>query len=421
MADPHDNAKIVRLTPHLLRAAHLRVLIAAVDQAQMAFDDAEVLAAAGRFFGRQPFASGEALHFWLDEHDAHPQFLPWLLWDAGLTTGPGEADLTRRLRRACTSPVERTVLKALRATQADVYTVTAVDQKITTMRRLRDGQMLAVHEPVLRAMAAPGEIFVARVVEIGKVQLLDAVHASLPTQCHEGMLRAAKRAETLPVEQKLPSLLRAASKGLEKIQPDRPQPGTASARLHWTLAFSIDNTERVLEVLRRAVQEGRLARLSPKRFAVLDGTLGPIGATVRVSGTRLYAATSAPGAKVQARAAAVQGLRDGLAQLLDLQPQATLVRDLEPLFNPRRRNKWTSSELQSVAREWIGECLTGFQDTAQPWLDGATPREAVRTADGRLRVRAWLHHVEQVSEVAGPGYNGAVQRLWKELAERDLG
>ena len=383
----------------------------------MAFDDADVLMAAGRFFGRDAFSSADALHVWLDEHDAHAQFLPWLLWDAhgdAPARVRNQNDLAKRLQRQFRSGPEKAVLKALRATRPDVYAVAAVDGKTTTMERLRDRSQIVVHEPVLRSMAAVGEVFVARVVEVGGLHLLDAVHASLPAICRPAMLRVAKRLDSLPSEWRLPTLLKAASRSLDRVRPSSHL-GAASrlagpaGRMRWTMVFAVDDTVRVQDALRRSVLEGRLARLSPQRFAVLDATLGPIGATLRLAGGRFFAATSAPGG--------VAGLRDGLAPLLGIQPQATLVRDLEPLFDARRRNEWSSSELQSVAREWMGECLTAFQDTAQPWLDGATPREAVRTPDGRVRVKAWLSHVEVVGEVAGPGYNTAVQRLWRELAD----
>ncbi len=404
------SANVVRLQPHLLRAAHLRVLVAAVDQAQMAFDDAEVLVAAGRFFLREPFASADALQLWLDEHDAHAQFLPWLLWDAETDTGAqAQHPLAKRLRRQFRSGPEKTVLKALCATRPDVYAVSAVDGKTTTMERLRDRAEVVVHEPVLRSMAAVGEVFVARVVEVGGLHLLDAVHASLPAMCRPAMLRVAKRLDSLPNERRLPVLLAAASRSLNRVRPTPARFAGPAGRMRWTMVFAVDDTVRVQEALRRALLDGKVARLSANRFAVLDPMLGPIGATLRLAGSRFFAATSAPGGMAR--------LRSGLPPLIGLQPQATLVRDLEPLFDARRRNEWSSSELQSVAREWMGECLTAFQDTAQPWLDGATPREAVRTADGRIRVKAWLSHVEIVGEVAGPGYNTAVQRLWRELAD----
>jgi hypothetical protein len=403
-------ANVVRLQPHMLRAAHLRVLVTAVDQAQMAFDDAEVRIAAGRFFGRQPFSDADALQTWLDEQDAHAQFLPWLLWDAEADTAqPGTSLLARRLRRAFRSGPERTVLNALMATRPDLYEVVAVEGKTTRMARLLDQAQFVVHEPVLRGMAAVGEVFVARVIDVAGVHLLDAVHASMPASCRPTMLRVAKRVATLPSERRLPSLLRAASRSLNRINPETTRLVGPAARTRWTMVFAIAGDAALHDTLRHATHDGRLARVSSTRYAVLDPTLGPIGATLRLAPGRLFAATSAPGG--------IEVLRTALPALLGVAPQATLVRDLEPLFDVRRRKEWSSSELRSVAREWMGECLTAFQDTAQPWLDGATPREAVRTPDGRVRVKAWLRHVEMVGEVAGPGYTTAVQRLWRELAD----
>ena len=400
---------VVRLAPHLLRAAHLRVLMSAVDEAQMAFDDEDVRVAAGRFLGHPTFTDAEALLRWLEERDAHAQFLPWLLWDADRSPkDAGMAELQRRVQRACRSPMERSVLRGLRQTRPDVYAVTSVAEKVTVLERLRDGELIHVDEPVLRSMAAVGEVFVARVVHVGGTHLLDAVHASMPAACRPAMLRAARRLPALAPERQLPSLLDAAGRAIGRLQPHVPRFGKGEGRLRWTIVFAVDETPRVAELLRRAVADGQLARVSPLRYAVLDVALGPVGATLRLAGGRLFAATCAK--------EGVPVLRDGLVALLGLAPQATLVRDLEPLFNPRRRSEWSARELQSIAREWMGECLTAFQDTAQPWLDGATPREAVRTPDGRLRVKAWLNDVERVSEVAGPGYNVAVQRLWRELA-----
>jgi hypothetical protein len=95
---------------------------------------------------------------------------------------------------------------------------------------------------------------------------------------------------------------------------------------------------------------------------------------------------------------------------------STLVRDLDTLLDPETRIHWQNDELQTVARDWIGECLATFHDTAHPWLGGVTPREAIRTPAGRTQVHAWLRTVEQVSEVAGPGWEKALQSIWRDLS-----
>ncbi len=397
---------VTAFRPFLLRRAHLRVLVAAVDLAQESLCEPAIRAAASRFFGRR-FKDEQALESYLAERDAHSQFFPWLLWDAELPGGP----LGARLRKTRTTGPEREVLDALLTARADVFQVTGLGAKSTVLERVADGTCHAVSEPVLQAVASRGELFVARVVDCGDCCLLDAVHASVPAAARRALVRAARRQADARVEARLPLLLAASRRAVERMAlPELPWQDSG-ALLRATLVFAAGDPAGLLATLKAEVKSGRLEAQSPRRFVVCGAGLGPVGAVLRVSGDRLYAATSS--------SAKTHALRKSLeTNLPELTYCCTLYRDLDALLDPRLRDRWAAGELRSIAQDWVDECLATFHDTAHDWLGGVTPREAVRTPTGRLQVRAWLRAVERVSEVAGPSYGAALQSLWRDLSGR---
>lgn len=399
----------VQLRPYLLRSAHLRMLVGAVELAQAALDEPAVLLAAERFFGRT-LPDRAALEAWLIDRDAHSQFFPWLLWDADLPEGP----LGLRLLEVRRPAVEREVLLALLATQPDVYQVLGTSAQSTVLERVADGRCVAVVEPVLRAVATRGELYIGRVLECGDCYLLDAVHACVPGTARRSLVRWARRVRDLEPELALPTLLEASRRAMRRLDKPTEPWRQGEPLLHATLAFEASDAALLDDALHRAVGQGWLDRRSSRRFTILDAQFGPVGAVLRRAGARFYAATTAQRAGDLHTAV--------LARLPGLRHACTLYRDPDVLLDPNRRTAttakdgWRSDELQSFARDWIGECLATFHDTAHPWLGGVTPREAIRTPTGRSQVRAWLRTVEQVSEVAGPGYESALQSIWRELA-----
>ena len=395
---------VTALRPFLLRRAHLRVLVAAVELAQDRLGEVPVLAAASRFFGRR-FRAEQALETYLSDRDAHSQFFPWLLWDAELPGGP----LGSRLRKTYDAGAEREVLEALLAARPDVFQVVGLGAKSTVLERVADGRCHAVSEPVLQAVAAQGELFVARVLECGDCCLLDAVHASLPGAARRALVRAARRKVEAKAEMRLPQLLSASRRAVERIaMPELPWQGSG-ALLRATHVFDVSDKRKLVATLKGAVQSGELQAQSASRFVVADEQFGPVGAVLRISGERLYAATSSS-LKTHALRRALEGTLGSLTY------SCTLYRDLDALLDPRLRDRWAAGELRSIAQDWVDECIATFRDTPHDWLGGVTPREAVRTPAGRLQVRAWLRAVERVSEVAGPGYRSALQSIWRELA-----
>jgi hypothetical protein len=399
----------VQLRPYLLRSAHLRMLVGAVELAQGTLDEPAVLHAAERFFGRR-LTDRAALEAWLIERDAHSQFFPWLLWDADLPEGP----LGLRLLEVRRPAIERELLLALLAAQPDVYQVLGTSEQSTVLERVADGRCIAVVEPVLRAVATQGELYIARVLEVGDCSLLDAVHACVPGTARRSLVRAARRTRELEPERALPLLLEAGRRAMRRVDKPTEPWRQGEPLLHATLAFEASDAPLLDEALHRAVGRGWLERRSSRRFTILDAQFGPVGAVLRRAGARFYAATTAQ-READLHAAVLQ-------QLPGLRHACTLFRDPDVLLDPTRRGAtsrkdgWRSDELQSFARDWIGECLATFHDTAHPWLGGVTPREAIRTPTGRSQVRAWLRTVEQVSEVAGPGYESALQSIWRDLA-----
>lgn len=410
----------VQFRPYLLRAAHLRMLVGAVELAQDSLDEVPVLEAAGRFF-RRVFADRAALESHLAERDAHSQFFPWLLWDADLPDGP----LGMRLLETRRTAVDREVLLTLLATQPDVFQVVGTSAQSTVLERVADGRCVAVIEPVLRAVATRGELYVARVLECGDCYLLDAVHACLPGTARRSLVRAARRTRELPPEQALVHLMTTSTRAMRRVEVPTEPWRQGDPLLHATLAFEVVDPRALDAALDLAVTATRLEQRSSRRFSILDATFGPVGAVLRREGARLYAATTAQRADdLQAAVTlALPGLRHA----------CTLFRDPDVLLDPSRwpaarkdgllarqgeqpRDRWRSDELQSFARDWIGECLATFHDTAHPWLGGVTPREAIRTPTGRSQVRAWLRTVEQVTAVAGPGYESALQSIWRDLS-----
>lgn len=420
------------LRPYLLRRAHLQVLVAAVDRAEHALGEPMVLAAAERFFGRC-FASRDTLEEFLSDCGGHSQLHPWLLWDADLPGGPLGHRLLRPVAKGKRSPrkgfalkdppgsrqphhdlpltgVAGEVLRALLETTPDVYQVVAAGTPSTVLERLSDGRQMAVAEPVLAAVAGPGDVFVARVVDCGDTALLDAVHACLPAATRRAMVRAARKAALVPLAQRLPLLLAASTRATDRLADAGAGWRDGEGLIRVTLVHAVEDPAALQVALRDAVAAGVIEQASPRRFIIVDEGFGPPGAVLRPAGERLYAATTSP--------ARARLLRTAIERHLPgTRPCRTLYRDLDGLLDPRNREGLPLGEARAVAEDWVGECLATFHDTAHAWLGGVTPREAVRTVVGRNQLRAWLRTVEQVSELAGPRYRTAVQSIKRELAE----
>ncbi len=396
----------IPLRPHLLRRAHLRVLVAGMDLAQSSLARRDVLRAAGRFFGR-PFRSAQTLSDHLNESDAHSHFYPWLLWDARL----GEAPLgARMMERWPPSSAERLILCRLLETEVDVYQVNGSNAHATVLEHLATGRCVPVCEPVLQVTAVEREILIARVVELEDIALLDAVHACLPAPARRGLIRAGRRLPGLVREARLAHLLRASGRALDRInrQTVRLTGPAGEPWMRATVVFAIEQPLALRRSLGRLAAAGHLLERGSSRYAIADDTFGPTGATIRVHGERLYATTTSVQRCRELRACVEEG-GDGVRFL------CTLYRDLEELIDPSQWDEREEGELQSVLQDWVDEVLARFPDTPQASLGDITPREAVRTRRGRNQVLALLRTVEQISEVAGPSYSRAVATIWSDL------
>lgn len=401
---------VAEIRPYLLRSAHLRVLVQAVERAQRHLGDADVLLEAGRHFGEK-FATGADLERYLDAGDLHSQFFPWLLWDAELrdTHGEPSGPLGQRMLQSARSGAEKQVLNALLQTPPTAFQVTGTNKLSCVLERLHDGRCFVIDEAVLRAVATKGEIYIARVLDLGDVFLLDAVHACAPMAARRGLIRVARRLEQEARPNRLVPLLLACVRGIDRATGQQMPWHASAGNLRQTHVFALPDVRATQQLLRAAVQAGELTAHSDRHFVFTGAQLGPAGATLRLTQDRLHAATTAAWQVAPLREA-VESHFGQLSYLL------TLCCDLDALFDPAQRGRWDQEELQCLAQDWVDERLVNFHDTPHDWLGGATPRQAVRTALGRTQVQAWLRAMERVSEVAGPRYRSALQRIWRELA-----
>lgn len=395
---------LIAFRPYSLRRAHLRVLVAAMDAAQDYLSDPEVIAAAERFYDR-PFASGEALSRHLNAHDGHSQFFPWLLWDAEQPRGR----LGRRLLGMSSSGAELEILDALLRTRADVFQVASCDEDSATLERVADGLLVHIDEPVLGTVSAPGELLVARILDLGDHHLLDAVHACLPPQGRRGLVRAARRARRVRIDEQLPILLAAAGRAMRRLQREQPtlHAPDGGPVVQTTLVFAVESRERIEKKLQDAEETGVLRR-ADGHWIVVSSTSDLAGVTLRLTGERLHASTS--------REDRTTRLRDRLIGWLPgLRYQAAVHRDLDALLCTEHWRREEIVELRRLGEQWLQEYLTAFKDRPQQTLGGRTPREAVRTVRGRDKVHALLRSVQRFSDAVGTDCAGVVDSIWDEL------
>ncbi len=404
---------LVRFRPHLLRRRHLALLVAAMDAVQETLERPEVLAAAGRFFER-PFHDGEALSTLLRERDAHSQFYPWLLWDADFRAG----SLGRRLmgRRCNRHTDDRALLEALGEAAPDVYQIVQCRGGSTLLERVRDGARVAVDEPVLGAVSAPGDLLIARIVTLTECWLLDAVHIVLPGATRRGMVRAARRAHALPRERRLQTVMNAAFRALARMRrrqaPLRAPDGAPLLRA--TATLEIVDTAALRVGIDRLCDIGELEATDDGGWRVVGGTLGAVGATLRLRGGLLYASTRSMRRAERLRAALVErvgGLRAGL----------TVICDLGAMLHEDRVELEGDLDVARMTRDWVEEYLRDLDDRPLTTLGGDTPREAMRTAAGRGRVRALLRSLEALGEVGGPECKRSLDAFWAGLVRPSLG
>lgn len=398
---------LIRFRPHQLRRRHLSLLVTAMDAVQETLDRPEVLAAAGRFFER-PFRDGDALSNLLRERDAHSQFYPWLLWDASFRSG----SLGRRLmgRKGSGNADDRALVEALAGAAPDVYQIVTSNNGESMLERVRDGERVVVHEPVLGAVSSPGDLLVARILEHPECWLLDAVHIVLPGATRRGMVRAARRAAGLHRERRLQIIMAAAFRALARLRrratPLRTPDGTPLIRA--TVTFEVVDTAAVQQGIARLVAAGSIERVGDDQLRLIDPSLGAIGATIRSRGGLLFASTRSLGRAKrleQRLPAALAGLRAGL----------TVICDLGAMLDEDRAETLDDADIARMTRDWLEEYLRDLQDRPLRSLGGVTPREAVQSSAGRGRVRALVRALEPLGEVGGPESKRSLDAFWSTL------
>ena len=147
---------LIRLRPKLLRRDHLKILMVAMDAVQDELAADSVLRAAERFF-RRTFKDGDELERYLHDEDAHSQFFPWLLWDAGVPNQRLGAKLVLRAEQWGPAGIE--VLDALLRTDAELYQVLHASDRLVALETVAGGTLQElVFTVLLRAGSDPQEL-----------------------------------------------------------------------------------------------------------------------------------------------------------------------------------------------------------------------------------------------------------------------
>ena len=282
---------LIRLRPKLLRRDHLKILMVAMDAVQDELAADSVLRAAERFF-RRTFEDGDELERYLHDEDAHSQFFPWLLWDAGVPNQRLGAKLVLRAEQWGPAGIE--VLDALLRTDAELYQVLHASDRLVALERLRDGHRVALNEPVLQSVVSAGELLVARVLELRDCSLLDAVHSCLPTSARRGMVRAARRAAKLPDSDRLPALLAAEKRAMSRIRRKQAaaQATTEDSLVEATSFFRVVDLSPVERALSEAAESGVLQPRSQGGWIVPPQGPEEAGAVLQLTDQQLRVQTT---------------------------------------------------------------------------------------------------------------------------------
>lgn len=242
---------LTQLRPHRLRRLHWRTLVKAVEFAQLSLDDPQVVLAASRFFRRQ-VANGRDIEQLLVERDCEAHFIPWVLWDAQCRDGGA---LGRVLAQRARGKETREILSALLQCRPEVWQIASAAGSEAELVRLRDGFAAKINDPVLQAGLSVGDLLIARVADLGDVQLLDAVHDALPQRCAAAMKKAAVRIAKLPPEAMLWQLRRAAYLAVTAPAPAARPKGKAGKQAV-QLVFAVADRATVQIQLAQAAAAG---------------------------------------------------------------------------------------------------------------------------------------------------------------------
>ncbi len=395
---------LTHLRQHQLRRVHMRLLTRAVEFAQESLELPDVLAAASRFFG-QRLRDVRELEARLLDDDADVQFYPWLLWDAELGDGP----LGLRLPMRGRSAMEHQVWQALLATRPAAWLLGATEGRTAHLQHLGDGHRVSIDEPMLEGGPPAGEVLVARVLDLGDVHLLDAVHAALPGRALAAMTRAQRAVQHEAPERQLRRLLNWAATAARASKPSRSM-GLSPTGIRTTLVLRHHDEAASLDLLEAACARGLLEQLGPRRFAFMRGTLAPTGAVLRLHAERIHASTI--------HRDRVGDLQQALAELL---PNASLTmrihRDLNGLLEPKAAKAAASQgELRALANDWLNEALVDFGDRPHAEFGGQTPRALSQTAAGIAKMRAWFHAVAPLAALADTRYQQQLATLIGDFA-----
>ena len=312
------------LRPHRIRRLHWQTLIKAVEFAQLSLDDPQVLVAASRFF-RRKVASGRDIESLLVASDSEVHFIPWVLWDAeiGRSGGLGKV-LVSKARHKET----REILRALVACRPEVWRIDAVEGERASLRRLRDDAVATLADPILSCGVAVGELLVARIADLGDVQILDAVHEALPGRHEPAMRRAAKRIAKLPAEAQLLHLRRAAFFCVTGPDPVDHRRTHLPRTVVTSLVFSVANMDQLLAVLQRCAVGGLVQAVSPKHYRFAQASIDLRDCELALRRGRLHATIADAAQCAKLRVFVEEQFADAVAYAVTVhERKARVVRD----------------------------------------------------------------------------------------------
>lgn len=371
----------VPILPRLLARVHLHTLLEAVQRAEAVLRDPAVLAEATALLG-QPVGSAEALDAALEDRQARPEFLSWLLWDhcpgQPAPLGRGLLDTTRGHARA--------IVQALLDTPPRCWEVAELaDANHVWIRALGDRRRLLLREPVLAEAARPGDVWVGRVIEVQGVTLLDAVHLWLPATAAPLLRRRAAAIGALARRDQLAAWLGAGLHAVHRLDRQRKRPSLFVEHHYWQL-----DHDAWLAALDQLTASGAVAPTANGAVVCQPGALAGVQLAWRAGRLRLTLWTPRHAALL---AEWTQTTFPAATRLLHVRTDARwlLAHDVKA--------PWTQQGLRALAESWLA---------AQLWQQVAAPHQPAAPIP---TAPAWWAQVTRVSRWAGKDWQARVARL----------
>jgi hypothetical protein len=364
-----------------------------------------------------------------DSEDEMPPFMDWLIHDWRPAAGR-QTFLAKYLRAegARLDPAVRESLRAWTAATVDLYEVLRVEEgKGMRLRRHETGEELFVQDVSSSRQLVRGDYLLSRVVQEGERNVFSGSGLTVPRNMVADLLdwiREDRRKTGLDRA----AHLKARWPAIRRFAMELPERKWQQLRLTNTDGDPIEFQKAVFTVLNgQAVSEAfascpALIDDGDGRFTWLRGDPGSTNNTVlgnlRLSEDRLTLECNS-----RNRLAAGKQLLGDIAgaHLRHLADEIISIEELKRQASTRASARPEDAVPPEIANPLIEQMLdrhySTWPDTPLPALGGKTPREAVRTAEGRRQVENLLLDFENQSEhdrrAGRPAYD--FSRIRREL------